>query len=416
MAALAATGALAGGFHVREQSTLHQGASFAGNAAGGSLSTMFWNAAAAAFAPAGLSMDSNYAAIYGHTEITAGPGTTPGLLALNNRSGNIADPALLPASYSAYRLNDRAVLAIGINSPFGLVTEPTDPNWSGRNFARTSSIKTYNFNPTLGYRVTPTLAFGIGVQAQYIQAKLKQADALGRTIAVEGDDIGFGFTLGAMWTPHTGTSVGLGFRSAIEQKLEGDIVRVDTSATRGSINAEVTLPEILTLSLRQTVAPSWTLLGTVEWSNWSRLQRLDIVCSGAGGAFCPASGFTPNSIALGWHDGWLFSIGAEHAHSEKLTLRAGVGYEISPIQNPSERTPRVPDADRFWASFGGSYILSPATSLDFAYTHVFVEDSTINRIEGPLTLAGRVDSSVNIFSVGMRTKLGHDGPAPSPLK
>ncbi len=39
--AMTATGALAGGFAVREQSALFQGLSFAGSAAGGSLSSMY---------------------------------------------------------------------------------------------------------------------------------------------------------------------------------------------------------------------------------------------------------------------------------------------------------------------------------------------------------------------------------------
>ena len=40
-----AASASAGGFAVREQSALHQGASFAGAASGSDLSTMYWNPA-----------------------------------------------------------------------------------------------------------------------------------------------------------------------------------------------------------------------------------------------------------------------------------------------------------------------------------------------------------------------------------
>jgi long-chain fatty acid transport protein len=55
------TSAHAGGFAVREQSAYYQGMSFAGNAAGDDLSSMFWNSAAAAAAP-GINVAS-------HTEI-----------------------------------------------------------------------------------------------------------------------------------------------------------------------------------------------------------------------------------------------------------------------------------------------------------------------------------------------------------
>jgi len=412
-----ASSALAGGFAVREQSTLHQGASFAGSAAGSSLSTMFWNSAAAAFAPSGLSTDSNYAVIIPESKITAQPGTTPALLGLSNASGDIAKDAIVPASYAAYRLNDKAVLALGINSPFGLVTEPENPNWSGRNFARTSSIKTYNFNPTLGYMLTPTVAVGAGVQIEYIDAKLKQAasPALGsQSITVEGDDIAVGFTLGVMWAPRQGTALGLGFRSALDHRLDGTISIVSGALPSAGITADVTLPEVVTLSLRQALDPKWTLLGTVEWTNWSRLERLNIVCKQAGG-FCAGAGAVVNSIALNWHDGWLFSLGAEYAYSPSLTLRGGLAYEISPIQNPSERTPRVPDSDRFWASIGASYAWSPATSIDLAYTHIFVDDARLDRTEGGLRLVGNVDASVDIISLGLRHKFGGQS-SPEPLK
>src|SRR6476620_1117350 len=45
LAATTATSALAEGFEIREQSTWGQGASYAGVAAGGSVSSMFWNPA-----------------------------------------------------------------------------------------------------------------------------------------------------------------------------------------------------------------------------------------------------------------------------------------------------------------------------------------------------------------------------------
>ncbi len=71
-----ATGASAGGFALREQSAEFQGMSFAGSAAGGSLSSMFWNSAAVALAPAGIYSESHYSAILANSEITAEPGST----------------------------------------------------------------------------------------------------------------------------------------------------------------------------------------------------------------------------------------------------------------------------------------------------------------------------------------------------
>jgi long-chain fatty acid transport protein len=116
-----------------------------------------------------------------------------------------------------------------------------------------------------------------------------------------------------------------------------------------------------------------------------------------------------------WHDGWFFSLGAEYAWSPALTLRGGVAYEISPIQNADERPARLPDSDRIWTSIGATYKWSEKISVDFAYTHLFAEDSSINRTDGGVLLLAEAESSVDILSVGLKIKLGDD-PPPPPLK
>ena len=152
--------------------------------------------------------------------------------------------------------------------------------------------------------------------------------------------------------------------------------------------------------------PNLTLLGTVEWTNWSRLQKLDIVCDTAGIVPpCPA-GATLNSLHLGWHDGWFVSGGLEYLASPSLLLRGGVAWEKSPIQNADERTPRVPDSDRIWASIGLSYKWSENLIFDLAYSHIFVDSAQIDRTEGGVRLLADVDAHVDIIAASMRMKFG----------
>jgi long-chain fatty acid transport protein len=421
----ATAGAEAGGFAVREQSTEFQGMSFAGNgAAGGGLSGMFWNPAVAAFAPVGIYSEAHYAVILGNVEITGDVFTGGVNLGLPRESGDIARDAIVPSSYLSYRLTDRMVFALSVNSPFGLVTEPSNRFWAGQTFARTSEIKTYNFTPTLAYRLTPTIAVGVGLQIQHIEGRLKSASGVAPTslnALIKGDDTAFGFTAGINWTPLKGTHIGLGFRSSIDTTLEGTFnipgSPLGLAATGVGIKAGATLPEIVTLSIRQAMTPNLTILGTVEWSNWSRLEKLDIVCANTtpNPVFCAGgNGQVARSLALGWHDGWFFALGAEHRYSDKLTLRGGVAYEISPVQNPDERSLRVPDMNRLWLSAGATYKWSDKIALDFAYTHIFgVGDDQIDRTESGLRFIGQVDSQVDIISGSLKIKFGDDH---APLK
>ncbi|MEZ5815695.1 MAG: outer membrane protein transport protein [Hyphomicrobiaceae bacterium] len=417
--AVATEPASAGGFAVREQSAEFQGMSFAGNGAGGGgLSGMFWNPAVAAYAPVGIYSESNYAGIIANSEITgdAFSGTTN--LGLPRDSGDIAKDAAVPASYYSWRVNDRLVAAVSFNSPFGLVTEPSNRFWAGQTFARTSEIKTYNLNPTLAYRITPAIAIAAGLQIEHIEGRLKSASGITPTspnTVIHGDDTAFGFTAGIDVKLAARSHIGLGYRSSIDHTLEGGIAvpgsALAPASVGASIKAGITLPEIVTLSLRHGITDRLTLLGTVEWSHWSRAEKLDVVCAhNAGGnpVFCPAgNGQLATSLPLGWHDGWFFSAGGEYAYSDRLTLRSGLAYEISPIQNPDERSLRVPDTDRLWASVGASYKWSDTVGLEFAYTHIFsVGDSTIDRFERGLRFIGEADTQVDIVSAALKVKLG----------
>ena len=396
--------ASAGGFAPREQSTVFLGSAFAGSAAGGALSSMFWNPAALGQF-SGINSESAYSLILPDSEITATAGST--FLAAGAKSGDIGDTALLPASYFSYQLNNDIVLGMGINAPFGLTTDGKF-SWAGSTFARESKIETYNFSPTVAYKVAPGIIVGAGLQVEYIKAQLRNAfvalGTAGPSQVVKGDDVAFGFTAGILVTPAAGTRIGVGFRSSIDHELDGTFhIPFGAFAVPRGITAGVETPEMVTASLRQEIAPAWTLLGTVEWTNWSRLTDLTVVCDVAA---CLPGGASSSKLALGWHDGWFFSGGLEHAYSDQLTLRGGVAYEISPIQNPDERTIRVADANRFWVNMGGSYKYSEWTTLDFAYSHIFVQDARTDRTEaGGARLVGDVESSVDIISVGVRSKL-----------
>ena len=62
-----------------------------------------------------------------------------------------------------------------------------------------------------------------------------------------------------------------------------------------------------------------------------------------------------------------------------MKLRAGIAYDESPVSD-TYRTPRIPDSDRVWVSFGGSYKVTPSSSIDIAYTHIFFKNSTQNKV------------------------------------
>lgn len=441
-----AASASAGGFALREQSTSSQGASFAGNAASPDISAMFWNPAAAANKN-GTNTESSYSLIVPRAEINVTSATHPNSALLNgainlpafgNSSGDIGSVALLGASYFSYQFvnyDPNLFLGIALNSPYGLKTDldRNYENYKGSVIGRESRLLTVNVNPNLAYRFSDTFSAGVGLQLQHASGRFSFATGLpnGQDSRFDGTGFAVGATAGLTWKPITGTTIGLGWRSQMTQDLDGSFINTPGAAPGAnaqlpaglrSVTASTTieLPNTVTLSLRQQVTSNTRVLGTVEWSQWSRLKELRVVSTGesagvASGVLIPNTtgsatiGSVPGTVIgvlpANWTDGWFFALGGEVDVTKQLTVRAGGAYEVSPIDAPRKRLIGIPDNDRIWASAGATYKWSDTLSFDIAYTHLFVKDSQIDResLSG-FRVLGNVEASTDIVSVSMKTK------------
>jgi len=426
------TSAFAGAFAVREQSAYYQGMSFAGAAAGDDLSAMFWNSAAAASAP-GINTSTNIALVLPDTSIDVTDPTAAFAQTFGTAgSGDIGDPTLVPASYANYQINESWFVGVALNSQFGFRTKPNNTAYAGSPLGITSEVFSVNLNPNLAYKLTDTLTMGVGLQVQYIDVRVRSGPFnLGSGIAgdgreTEGDDWGVGATAGVIWKPAPGTSIGVGYRSAIEVELEGSCsgTGLTTLSAQGgvfaapgsltpcdsNVTADFTLPELVTASFSQQIGERFRVLGTVEWTNWSRLGTPQIISN--------TSGLPVDELSLEYEDGWFFSGGVEYAYTPQVTLRTGLAYEISPIEDDT-RNVILPDDDRLWLSFGATMKLTESTKVDIGYSHLFIEDSPITQISedtGTLLFEGEADGDIDIVTVGITHNWGGPEPALEPLK
>lgn len=382
-AAILPSQALAAGFAVREQSAEGQGASFAGVAAGtNGLSGMYWNPATISLHnDKGYISESNISLII--PDSRADDGTATG------DSGNIGELGIVPASYSVYGLTENITLGLAITAPFGLSTN--SDTWRGSPHGDESSIFTINVNPNIAYKFNDMLTVAVGIQGEYIKVDLTSNFASGAEfLDAEADDIAIGFTAGVLFEPSEDTSIGIGFKSSIDHSLDGDGTLLGANA---DISADFDTPEMVTLGVRHRIDPRLTLLAGIEWANWSRLEELRIEGFAVGDLVTPEN----------WDDSWYFSLGAEYAWSDALTLRAGVAYEDSGVPD-STRTPRVPDNDRYWLSVGASYKIENWLTAHVGYSHVFMDDGDVNLPATPPLLPALVasfDQHIDIVSAGV---------------
>jgi len=415
------TSAFAGAFAVREQSSYYQGMSFAGSAAGDDLSSMFWNSAAAAAAP-GINTSTNIALVLPDTSIDVTGGAFAAAFGTAG-SGDIGDPTLVPASYANYQINESWFIGVGLNSQYGFRTKPDNTVYAGSPLGITSEVFSVNLNPNLAYKLTDTFTVGVGLQVQYIDVRLRSGPVTlpgpipltGRT--TEGDDWGIGATAGVIWKPMPGTSIGVGYRSPIDVELDGTCKGsgLTTLSAQGSpapcdsnVTADFTLPELVTASFSQQIGERFRVLGTVEWTNWSRLGTPQIISD--------STGLAVDELSLEYEDGWFFSGGVEYAYTPDVVLRTGLAYEISPIDDDT-RNVILPDDDRLWLSFGATMRLTESTKVDIGYSHLFIDDSPICQPNPSCALfEGEADGDIDIVTIGVTHNWGGAREELEPLK
>ena len=200
--------ASAGGLAIREQSAWGEGSSYAGVAAGGSVSAMFWNPATMT-QNGKFALENSVSMIFPETT-QSGVNNLPAVLRINDGIPNSSEPAFVVAGYTSMQLNDRLWLGFSLNSPFGLSVGFNNPNWAGAFYGESSTLKTYNASPSVAYKLADWISVGVGFQAQYATVNLKTATGIPiagfsspnvNTAQLTGDGWGFGWTAGVTVTP-----------------------------------------------------------------------------------------------------------------------------------------------------------------------------------------------------------------------
>lgn len=410
---VATAGAQAGSFALREQSTKGLGLANAGVTAGsGGVGSMYWNPATMTQF-SGLQTQLNMAGIFPEADITPTTGTSPILLMLGGTgsSGDIAADAALPSAYLSYQLNDQIWLGLAVNSPFGLSTE-LPYNYSGQIYARKSKVLSVDINPTVAYKVNEWLSLGVGLQVMYFHTKLSQATSpfpFAPSAELKGDSWGVGATAGLTFTPFAGTQIGVGYRSAVQESLGGDLTlgaRVSSlPAGAYGVNANLILPEQVSVGVSQVVTDQLTMHANFEWTNWSRLGHVTV--TGTSGL---TSGIPLTELPFEYNDGYYLAIGAEYRVNDQFTFRGGFGYEWSPI-DIYNRDLRVPDANRVTLATGMTYQWSENLSFDLAYAYLFTTgNGDVSLTPGNphyvtgLPFVGSVSSDVQLVSAGLTYK------------
>ncbi len=444
--ALGAADANAAGFFSRSQSVVGVGSAWAGMAAPGvGLSGMYWNPAVVTSLPgrnsewnlmvvipdAHMNVTSNSAVVRGPTGVVIPApfdgGLTAATLAAQTARGNgpeFGTTLATSASYANFQLNPDVFIGLSINAPWGNGTHQTRA-WAGNWDGTRSRLFTVNVQPVIGYRVNNNLSIAIGAQIQYLRVTLEQMmgpaplpfSALNFARAqLTGNAWGLGFTIGATYDFGQGTSIGIGYRSAVRHRLDGsqtlDAAAGAVAAGSYPISLSITLPDMVHVGLRHRFNDEFMVSIGAEWRNWSRI-----------GTF-PVSGSPTGAVLpFNFKDAWFVSAGVEWRAMPQLTLRAGIGYDWSPVQD-AWRTPGLPDNDRIVLSLGATYDVNRQLSISAGYSFLMMADAALRRSRAfplgapfpagsTLTVGYEATAETHIHVIGLSARVRWDDPPPA---
>jgi long-chain fatty acid transport protein len=349
--------ALASGFAIPEQSAKSMGMGGAGVAADVGAASVYYN-------PGALGWEEGIAAELGGTLIIPAFKYEP-LRAIDGLPAS-AKPQVfvLPTLFAGFPVGP-IHLGVGVFSNFGLGLEWPE-SFDGRFEALSSSLQTFTINATVAWKIHRHVSIGAGfdlVRATVqLSQKLNMIDAEGK-LTLGGGTWGAGANAGIAthWLDGDRLSIGFTYRSAVSLGFEGRadfVVPAEFEATLRdqAIRTTIVLPHVFTLGFAFKPVPKLQLTLDASYTTWSTIDAF---------RFDFEDDALDQELRRDWVNTFTFRLGGQWEVVEKLTIRAGFGFDQSPA--PAQTlSPSLPDAHRLFGALGVGYRLGNF-AIDAAY-------------------------------------------------
>lgn len=337
-------------------------------------------------------------------------------LAPTPASGQAGTFNFVPFVHYVAPITDRFAVGMSIDVPFGLKTDYGNSSFI-RYAATLSSLQVIDFTPSIAVKITDHFSLGAGFDVQRLSAELDQVATMGvpgmmldTNSRNTASDYGYGYRVGALYQFTPVTRVGVNYHSKVTHHAKGHSYfdgPLATNFSQASNDAftNVTLPATTSLSLFHGICPSWDVMGSVSYTQWSVLR--DIVLQNIAGV---QGGLNVNNIVVDigqhYHNAWNYALGASYHPNDKWIIRTGLGFDESP-SNDDYRNLQLPDSDRIAVALGAHYQALKTLGFDVGWTHLFMMNTHINNLsqtmgDETVTTNGSVSGSADVYGLSIR--------------
>jgi long-chain fatty acid transport protein len=370
----------AAGFYLQEQSVVGTGRAYSGEVADQGVASLWWNPAAIASSPREAYLGASGVLVSSRVSNSGSTITYPGGATLPVRGGAAAsDPiqnGLAPSFAISTPIGSRYAVGVSLTAPYNFTTRYPRNSWA-RYDALDTRLTTADLQLTGAVKATDWLDLGVGVSAEYTNAKLQTATTNLSPLLpdgvtqVSGDGWNYGYVLGAR-AHFDRWSLGASYRSALAHELHGHVFvggllgPLAGANTVGEGAASFTTPWIVTVGARYRLTDKLTVDGQIQRFGWGEFNAINIRTAAG-----------RQSLAQDYNDTTSGAVGFDYALTPKLTLRAGVQYDPTPTPG-AERTARVPDGNRWLVGAGATAQVTPAIKIDAAVSYIDFANSAVH--------------------------------------
>jgi long-chain fatty acid transport protein len=367
--------------------------------------------------------------------------------------------------YITHQISSKWTVGFATFTPFGLSANSTnfndaDPNLTkfvGRFAGTRVRLESYWFQPTVAYKINENLAISVAPAFVHTHLFLEESilnplgydDGLkfGRTAAptilpglpvnqaaaiiarllpegrsrIAGTGNAPAISAGLLWKhPRTRTNIGLLFRSPVVTHLSGQASFafgnqpypleqyvgssfLPNAFPNQKVTSSFATPATYGVGFANSKFWNTTFAFDVKMQDYKKFKNVPLNF--------PINEDTPGlkNIALpavkylnfNFRESWNFSVGAQHAVNDKLTLRAGYQFDLSPVVEQSVG-PLFPDANRHSFTVGGSRKAGNAEFTFFYEAMKFVDRTTLVPANNYVWTNGNYDNFAHVGGLGLR--------------
>ncbi len=294
--------------------------------------------------------------------------------------------------YLTQSLGDRITLGFGFFSPFGLGAKwseepltgglPSTEKFPFRYLGYEDDMKTFFFNPVVGFKLSDQFSVGVGVSYVYSTVMFRTVEyrdfgpygAYDVPAEMNGNGDAWNFNAGLLYRGEK-FGFGLNYRSAFSIKYSGDL-DLNISGlptylqpyvpTKAKGETTFKFPGIFSFGFSVNFTEKFLLSADANYVIWSRFDKYVVTFDN------PL--IEPMSVDENFKDSWTFRLGAQYKATEKFALRGGFLYDWTP-QPVETMDPLLPDSDRYAFTFGIGYTIGKFI-LDVTYHHELFSDRT----------------------------------------